>query len=129
MRSHYPESGFFVAGMAGYHDVAPVDPYPHVRARNKERIAMVTVLPAEFPVHPHTLTHGNLPGKQHIAVASFRMIVKCTPRLPEEYGYSFPGNLFGCRVFGSLLQEFTGSRFVDTISVMDEKTAGTLQTS
>jgi hypothetical protein len=99
MRSHHTVSCFFITGGAGNHHIAPVDPHPHIRSRYKERVAVVTVLPAEFPVHSDPLSHGNPPCELHVAVASIGMIMKCKPGLLKEYFYSFPGNLLCCRIF------------------------------
>jgi hypothetical protein len=117
--SHHAVSRLLVAGEAGDHDIATVHPHPHVAARYKERVTVVAVLAAEFPVDPDPLAHRDLPGKFHVTVAPFRVCRECLPGLFEQYTDTLPGDLFCRRVPGFLFHvPCTGSRLWYTISVL-----------
>jgi hypothetical protein len=57
MSSLYPVSCSSVAFVAGDDNIAPVHPYPHIPARNKVRITVVTELASELAVNPAPLAH------------------------------------------------------------------------
>jgi hypothetical protein len=74
---------------------------------------MMAVPAPVFPVDPDPLPHGDLPRKLHVAVAQFRMFVEHLSRLFKQDPDTLLCDLFGRRVFGSLLHHelFPYSRF------------------
>jgi hypothetical protein len=108
--THHTEPFFLVTDVARHDDISPVDPHPHILSRYEIRGATVTELPAEFPVDPDPLAHGNLPCEFHVPVAPFRVIDKRKVRLPEEDPDALAGDHPRCRVFGFLFHRgrFTG---------------------
>jgi len=76
-----------------------VYPDPHVLPRHKICGAVMAEPPAELPVNPDTLAHGDLPCKLNIAVASLRVHGKCQFCLMEEHFDTLAGDLFYCGFF------------------------------
>jgi hypothetical protein len=59
----------------------------------------MTILAAEFPVHPDPLAHSDPAGEGNVPVAPFRVPVKRFPCLSEQYCDPFLCNLFRQGIF------------------------------
>jgi hypothetical protein len=103
MWSHEPVSRLLIAYPAGDHDIAAVHPDPHILSRHEERITVVAILAAKFMVYPDPLTHGDAAGERYVAVAPFGVLVKCQPRLTEQYPDPFLCHQLCCRILRALL--------------------------
>jgi hypothetical protein len=57
------------AGTAGDHDAVMMDAHPHVLSRDQKAVTVPAELPADRPVYPHPLAHGDPPGQFHTPVA------------------------------------------------------------
>jgi len=97
MRHHHRIAGLVSAAAAGNHHSPPVNPDPHIYARNKKMVAVSAEPALHIPVDPHTVPHGDLPCDLHIAVAQGRVRAAAFLCHPEEEPDTFLCDLFHFR--------------------------------